>query len=485
MATLRNTLTEALRKRFRTPKEAMDALGLDSSLLTQPNGDDKMGYLSHNTATAIASALKAGGKLALDADISGVADLLRQIEGLEGDRRRSSDTETGANAGIPPWLSEHPDDEDDTLEESEEDNAADRRVRAMRTLYGRDETEEEAEENEGKEEQEADDALHEFESARREAADTGREIEDRRKAEDRMRHAEDKLRRIGADARRRAEDRRDARDRRHARDEGLEPPDLYEPDTSHTLDKKYEAKDRQYAKDRRRLGRDYRRARDAHRKARDAWQRYAGDWKRARDARREAEGRRHEAEDAKRAEDVKRAEDACQEAADRMQRAAEDGKRAEDLMHRARDMRRNARDARRHHAADQPPDFKGMPKAGGEMITKAAMDAAIDRALRDSDHRHRSIMDALEAVRPKVGKIAMDSNIQNECDVYALALDALGVPHTGITQLSALKQIFVMAQKPGTEARGREGFAMDTAPKATNYQRFKELFPAAVNIERM
>jgi len=436
--------------------------------------------LSQAEARRFADELKRRGKLAMDTDVADIADMLHRMESdrwLEGDRYRARDLES--NAGMPPWLSEHPDDEDacfDTREEEEEDDAADRRARDARQRLGKDETEEEAERREEEEEGEADDALREAEDARREAEDASKSAEDRKRAEDRRRRAEDRLRRMGDAAVKRAHDRRrKAEDLRRARD-GETDPDMFKPDTSHTLDE-----DRRRARDRRRLGRDYRRARDAHRRARDTWRRHAEDYRRAHDARREAEDRRKEAEDAKRTDDVKRAEDAMHEAEDRMRRAAEDARRAEDAMRHARDARRSARDRRR--ADDQPPEFKGMPKPGGEMVTKAAMDAAIQSALRDSDYKHRAIMDALEIVRPKVGKIALDSGIRDEADVYARALDVLGVPHAGITQLGALKQIFSMAQKPGSSGN-TNGFAMDTAPKVGDYQTFTKMFPGAASIER-
>lgn len=122
------------------------------------------------------------------------------------------------------------------------------------------------------------------------------------------------------------------------------------------------------------------------------------------------------------------------------------------------------------------------------MISKSAMDQAIQNALRDNDARHRGIAEAIEAVRGKAGRIAMDSGIDNEADVYGRALDILGVPHAGITQLAALKQLYAMAPKPGGDAERQTGprYAADAAPKAGAFDRFKSLFgDQAASIERV
>lgn len=119
------------------------------------------------------------------------------------------------------------------------------------------------------------------------------------------------------------------------------------------------------------------------------------------------------------------------------------------------------------------------------MVSKAAMDAAIRDALASNDARHTAIGAALEAVRPKVGRIAMDSSIQNEGDVYGRALDVLGVPHAGITQLAALKAMFSMAQRPGGDHRDEPSRLAQDAASADSFKKFAEMFPGAAGIERM
>ena len=118
------------------------------------------------------------------------------------------------------------------------------------------------------------------------------------------------------------------------------------------------------------------------------------------------------------------------------------------------------------------------------MVSKAAMDRAIQEAIRGSDFRHRQIAEALEVVRPKVGKIAMDSAIQGEGDVYSRALDILGINHAGITELPALKQLFNLASRPAPSS-GQGGFAHDAAPKSGSFDTFRKMFgDQAASIER-
>jgi len=157
-----------------------------------------------------------------------------------------------------------------------------------------------------------------------------------------------------------------------------------------------------------------------------------------------------------------------------------------DAMRRARDARDRARDARRAHdkkfGRDEPPEFEGRPKVGGGMdgmVTKAAMDAAINdrvaQALRDNDAHHRAVSDALDHVRGKAGKIAMDGSIKGAADVYSRALVVLGVDHAGIRDAVALRRIFDMVPRPGGEARG-SGFAHDSAPANGIPKALQDLF---------
>jgi hypothetical protein len=460
-----SALADALRAKFKTPAAAVKALGLDESLLEDGGGITMP--MSLSAARAIARSLKRRGMLAMDASEEETARELQRTE-LEGDRRRVDDRhydgrdwrvddrhradDLEANAGVPPWLAEHRDDGDAEFEqeaERVEDACADRRADDLRARLGHEASDEEWEREEEEEEFKPDES----------------ETLDRR-ADDRGHRADDAL-----DRRRRAHDR--ARARRAADAKAKLGRDETEEETA-AREKEEEAEDRRHARDRARLGRDYRRARDRHHRALDRLRRHADDYRRADDARRAAM-------DAKRAGDAARADD-------ERRRHADDARRAYDEVCAARDARRTARDRRRahdrRHGMDEPPEFRGMPKPGGEMVSKSAMDAAIQQALRDNDFKHRAIAEAIEVVRPKVGKIALDSAIQGEGDVYARALDVLGVGHAGITQLAALKQMFALASAPSRETR-TGGFAQDAAPAAKASEEFATWLPNAANITRM
>src|SRR5271157_601897 len=524
-------LSEALKKKFRTPQEVIRALGLDENLVV---GDAALGGNEENdmvmqltpkaamaagmflgrygaklqsagmamdTASTLFNPIFAGitsknfgaqrpaldaalraalkGKLANDADISDVTELLQAIEGVEA----GADTVTEANSGLPSYMHEEPEDADDeTLEEREEDEGCDRRADDARRRLGRDETEEEKEERE-----EAEDGENLSAPGAQEDPPQGREpnlLWDRRRADD-WRHADDRRRadaadRRARDARYRADDMRnraeDAR-KRLGRDESEEEREKRESEI--------EAKDarqvRDRARDRRRLGRDYRRARDAHRPARDAHRKAVADWRRASDGH-------------KSAMDGKRADDAARHARD-MRDADDAARKAHDAMVRARDARHRARDARRAHdkrfGRDEPPPFPGRPNTGGTMepMTKAAIDEAIERrvadAVRANDQRHTKITEAFRVVRSKVGELAMDSSIRNASDVYDRALTVLGVEHAGIRDEIALKRLFEIAPRPGGDPRRNgNGFAQDAAP-ASAFNSFAKRFPGAASIEQI
>ena len=389
---------------------------------------------------ALRAALK--GKMANDADIEEVTRLLEQIEGVEA----GADTTTEANAGLPSYMMEDPEDADDeTPEEREEDEGCDRRARDARHRLGRDARDEELERIEEEEED----------------PKTGEEAEDRRRADDARRRADD-LRARRADDARRLLGRDESEEEREKREE------------------REEADDRRHARDRRVLGRDYRRARDAHHEALDAWRKSVADWRRAHDGHKKAMDAKHADDAARHARDMARADDECKEAMDRVKRA--------------RDARRKARDARRAHDKRHGVDRRADDRRGarddmgvrGETVTKEAMDAAIrtsvSEAIAANDRKHREISDAIRAVRPKAGDIAMDSGINSASDVYARALDVLGVDHAGVRDAVALRKMFEIAPRPGGEPRSG-GFAHDSAPSATAYQSFAARFPNAAKIE--
>lgn len=121
------------------------------------------------------------------------------------------------------------------------------------------------------------------------------------------------------------------------------------------------------------------------------------------------------------------------------------------------------------------------------MVSQKAMDAAIQDAIRSSDQRHRAINAALEEVRPKVGRLALDGAIESERDVYGRALDILGVPRSGISELAALRQLYRMAPTPGADRPSpNSGFAHDAAPKPGSMETFTRMFgEQAARIERI
>lgn len=476
-------LADALRRRYKTPQEAVEALGLDAALLSSdaaPGGDEEnsmktqltpkaalaagavLGWYNANKSRSTGLAMDAAadlinpifggitsknysaqipiisaavsaaveGKLANDVSIEDVTTLISALQGTEA----GADTGTEANVGMPAHMMEDPEDADDESEEErKEDDGWDRRARDARDRLGRDESEEE---EERREEEEGEDEMNPL---------TGH-TSDRKTARDGKR-ADDARRRLGRDE---SEEEREEREKRES------------------------AEDRVRARDRRRMGRDYRKARDAHRAARDAHRKAAADWRRASDAHRDAM-------------DGRRADDAARHADD-MRRADDEGRKAHDALKKARDARHRARDARRAHdkrfGRDEPPPFEGKPKTGGT-VDKAAMDeiirVRIADALRESDRRHREINSAVEHVRPKVGALAMDSSIHTAADVYSRALDALHVPHAGIRDPAALKLAFELASTSRPSDRSGDGFAHDSAPTASATASFDALYPGVRN----
>jgi 8-oxo-dGTP pyrophosphatase MutT (NUDIX family) len=420
---------------------AKDAASISSVLspiwagITSRNFDSQRPALD----AALRAALK--GKLANDADIGEVTQLLEAISGVEA----GADTTTEANSGLPPYMREETEDEDDeTEEEKREDEEYDKRARDARHRLGRDETEEEREEREEEEEEEAEDR----EVAEEEDPPHGREPH----SFDRAKRASDARKRLGRD------ETEEEREEREKREEGED---------------RRKADDR--ARDRRRLGRDYRHARDAHRHARDAHRKAANDWRHAKDA--------HSA-----AMDGRKADDAARHARD-MAKADEDCRDARDRMVRARDARHRARDARRSWDKRHGRDAR---RTRDDSMTRAAMDAAINERVRKevadavaaSDRRHQEITEALEHVRSRgAGRIAMDGSVRTAADVYDRALTVLRIDHDGIRDARALRRLFEVAQRPGAGEQRSGGFALDAHPVDATAE-FAEWFPGAARIER-
>ena len=116
----------------------------------------------------------------------------------------------------------------------------------------------------------------------------------------------------------------------------------------------------------------------------------------------------------------------------------------------------------------------------------AAVEQIVERrvaqAVRDNDARHREIAEAVEAVRPKAGRIAMDSSITSAADVYSRALRVLGVDHAGIRDALALRRLFDLAPRPGGDPGRRDGLALDVAPRDARAN-FNKRYPGAARIE--
>jgi 8-oxo-dGTP pyrophosphatase MutT (NUDIX family) len=375
------------------------------------------------------------GKLAQDADIDDLKELLEQLEEHGEDMTTEPNSgapmmgENGGHEEILDYLRDklHPDhmsevedmmhrgsDDDETEEEMAERGGWDMRARDARRKMGRDETPEECEAREMRES--AEDARRrmgrdetENEKMEREAYD--RKARDMRRAHDMMRRADDAMHQMRADDRkRRAEDKRRADDRARMAD------------------------DKRMSDDMKMRADDAHRARDAFRRARDECR--AADKRRAEDRKRMADDWRREADDRHVA--------------------------SMDMMY---DRRRGAR--------DDPPPFQGMPMTG---VTKEAMDAAIATAVATAEENARLVREAERFVRPLVGELAMDERMRVPEDVYRAALQIKRVNLDGVHP-SAYRAILENLPR----GDGRKPLAMDAGPS----KGFAERFPEAARVVQM
>jgi hypothetical protein len=260
----------------------------------------------------------------------------------------------------------------------------------------------------------------------------------------------------------------DARRRRNGADE--------------TPEEEAEREDREGVEDfRRRMGRDARpdEATDIRRRAEDSRKR-----RHARDAKRAADARAHlgrdeepdEAEDRRmrhRAEDRRRALDAMKKRAEDARKRAEDAHRAGDRK-RADDARRAAEDAMtrfRRAAADDPPDFPGKPETGGTMVpmTKAGVDKMIRRAHDEARAELRATQDAERFVRPWVGEFRTDMAFDSAGDVYEQTLKMLGVKYDASWPSEALQAL--IAAQPRAGQRGQPTYALDSAASSPTFSK--------------
>jgi hypothetical protein len=150
-------------------------------------------------------------------------------------------------------------------------------------------------------------------------------------------------------------------------------------------------------------------------------------------------------------------------------------------------------DRRKKRASDTeagPPPFKGMPKPGGGMVDKKAMDAALDRAVADATRRtmdlSRQIRVAERFVMPWIGDAALDEAESPE-EVYKIALDSLQIDVDDVHP-SAWKKILEMTPRPGTVG-ARSGAspiaAADSVPSKNALKLVDSLTPGISRIKQL
>jgi 8-oxo-dGTP pyrophosphatase MutT (NUDIX family) len=150
----------------------------------------------------------------------------------------------------------------------------------------------------------------------------------------------------------------------------------------------------------------------------------------------------------------------------------EDGKKADD---------EDEEEAKKKGADDEDEEEK-KSKAEDEdeedkkdMVDKKAMDAAIDAAVRQERLNSRKIAEAVEEVRPFIGKTTVAFDSADE--VYKAALKSMKVDITGVHP-SAYRAILRSQPKPGSQREHAPAVAMDAA----GAKGFSERFPQAMRI---
>lgn len=138
--------------------------------------------------------------------------------------------------------------------------------------------------------------------------------------------------------------------------------------------------------------------------------------------------------------------------------------------------------AKRAAAAKAATDAEPEKK---DMVTKAAMDAAILKVAADTEAaavaRMRGTAEAERFVRPWIGDLVIGQD--TAAGVYKLALDTLGVDITGVDP-SAFKAVLMHVPKPGDPAAqggGSPRFAQDAAGEEA---KFRARYPGAVKLVR-
>jgi 8-oxo-dGTP pyrophosphatase MutT (NUDIX family) len=405
-------------------KEAEDNNGLvDATGAWDSIGGFKMAKIGPIKARQIVKSLKAKGIMAMDASEEEAVKMLQN--------ENESEDDFDPNSGLPSYMEgEKEDDGEDSYDSTEEmqaDQEYDRRCADARARLGRDETEAERMER---------------------------------------------------------EDRETAADRRAKLGRDELPEEAIKRAQAMSRDRAYRA-----ARDSHRMGRDrFSSARDSVLTAWDMCKRADDEFSKASEEYEKAKGEKEAADRAHRTEDSVKCMDRMRSAdsmrakaaadrksaMDRHKSATDSLKSARDSVKSARDARMKARDARRM-GRDEFPEKKP--------VTKEEMQSAMDAAIRSERDRSSKFIAALNAVRPAVGELAMDSATSTADDVFKAGLKILGVDAAGIHP-SAYPQMFRMASAaaskrvPGSTHRH---YAMDSK-NTDGAPSFDEMFPAASRI---
>lgn len=147
-------------------------------------------------------------------------------------------------------------------------------------------------------------------------------------------------------------------------------------------------------------------------------------------------------------------------------------------------------------AQDEPAEFPGKPKnpaandadpeakKDDEMVSKTAMDAAIQKAVKiaqdSATKTQREIHEARSFVRPWVGEIAIACDSAEQ--VHRAALKVMGKKIGADVPAAALRHIIEAQSVPNTKRQRDTGFAQDARPAAGGSDDFDKMFPGASNI---
>lgn len=444
------SLINALREKFSSPQQALQALGLDAALLDQkPNPSDFKDSPMQTSRIALDEKLRRPevlaalrdaelglrrqrGRYAMDA-ADDLRDVLEELAGEgRGGPRAAEAVEHGGiktNLGLPTaaeiyeseeaGMDERDDDDKEEKEEEEEEEeereereAHDRRRRRAedaRKRLGRDESAEERKEREEREERE--------------------EAQDRRR-----RRAEDVRKRLGRDESEEEREEREDHERAHdvARDSIRHMRGLYR-QAKDALD---QARHRRRAMDfRHRMGRDWSKEEEAEdRKHRDAEDR----------RRRDADDRRRD------------------DAEDRGRRDAEDR-----LVSRRGGGMKPVTDSRRRDAEDRR-----------HAMDEATVNALVERRVLAALENKDAIYAARDKVRPLVGELAMDS-VTSPADIFRQALEMRGIATSGIHPSAYETLLNMELSRPQTPS-----FRMAT-DSGSGGRSFADLFPNAGSVRRI